>query len=140
MAETRAYTESRAARAAHVPSENEVFEVRRVRASRVRAGSGVSCPPLSSTRRLAPLACGVRVMCKVYAYGTARRRRPERRYRVRGRKAGLKGTSTGSFFAFGPSSVLGPRAADDALLLRLQRTGVRSSRRGQVGGLDQQER
>ena len=47
---------------------------------------------------------------------------------------------TGSYFAFGPSSVLGPRAADDALLLRLQRTGVRSSRRGQVGGLDQQER
>ena len=47
---------------------------------------------------------------------------------------------TGSYFKFGPSSVLGPRAADDALLLRLQRTGVRSSRRGQVGGLDQQKR
>eukprot|EP00964_Phaeocystis_antarctica_P052612 scaffold30826_cov67-Phaeocystis_antarctica.AAC.1 len=53
---------------------------------------------------------------------------------------GAPTTTTGSFFAFGPSSVLGPRAADDALLLRLQRTGVRSSRRGQVGGLDQQER
>eukprot|EP00964_Phaeocystis_antarctica_P096662 scaffold62936_cov69-Phaeocystis_antarctica.AAC.5 len=31
--------------------------------------------------------------------------------------------TTGSFFAFVPSSVLGPRAADVALLLRLQRTG-----------------
>jgi len=50
------------------------------------------------------------------------------------------GETACSYFAFGPSSVLGPRAADDALLLRLQRTGVRSSRRGQVGGLDQQER
>ena len=48
--------------------------------------------------------------------------------------------ATGNYFDFRPSSTFGPRAADDALLLRLQRTGVRSNRRGHVGGLDQQER
>ena len=89
------------------------------------SGGGEAASTLASTRRAAPVMAAPGLQSGWPA--RARASRPER-------------SRTGSFFVFGTSSCLGPRAADDALLLPLQRTGVRNSRRDQVGGLDQQVR